>query len=217
MKVKKPKTRQKDTRQLILDSAERLFAREGFHVTSLRAITGAAGVNLAAVNYHFGSKEALLEAVFERRLIPLNQVRRDKLEQIRDEAVEKGKRPSTKKVLQAFIEPTLRFRDSESGAKDLIALVGRSFTDPDDTVRKIFFRLIGPIFQLLFETLRDALPELPENLLYWRLHFALGALAHTMHISGCDKFLPVGFSDGCGTESLLSMLIPFVTAGMEAS
>jgi len=175
-----------------------------------------AGVNLAAVNYHFGSKEALLEAVFERRLIPLNQIRSDKLEQIRDEAVEKGKRPSTKKVLQAFIEPTLRFKESESGTEDFIALVGRSFTDPDDTVRRIFFRLIGPIFELLFETLRDALPELPENLLYWRLHFVLGSLAHTMHMSCCDKFLPAHFSDGCGNESLLSMLIPFVTAGMEA-
>ena len=72
---------QPDTKQRILDVAERLFATRGFHATSLRAITRAAEVNLAAVNYHFGSKDALLEAVMLRRLGPLNEIRQARLDQ----------------------------------------------------------------------------------------------------------------------------------------
>jgi AcrR family transcriptional regulator len=82
---------QGDTKQRILDAAEHLFALEGFRGTSLRDITGRAGVNLAAVNYHFGSKEALLRAVMERRLIPLNQVRIERLTKVRDSARQKGR------------------------------------------------------------------------------------------------------------------------------
>jgi len=88
-----------DTKERILDSAEYFFARKGFHNTSLRAITGRAGVNLAAVNYHFGSKEALLEAVFERRLVPLNRVRRQNLEVVRETARKEGRTPWCGRVL----------------------------------------------------------------------------------------------------------------------
>ncbi|MEJ2200328.1 MAG: TetR family transcriptional regulator, partial [Desulfuromonadaceae bacterium] len=84
---------QPDTKERILDAAEELFARQGFHATSLRAITGGAQVNLAAVNYHFGSKDGLLEAVFSRRLTPLNQERQRRLEAVREAARAAGTPP----------------------------------------------------------------------------------------------------------------------------
>ena len=73
---------QSDTKTRILDGAEQMFAREGFHNTSLRALTDLAEANLASVNYHFGSKEALLQTVIERRLLPLNIIRQEKIEKI---------------------------------------------------------------------------------------------------------------------------------------
>ena len=97
---------QTDTKQRILDTAEHLFAREGYHSTSLRAITGQANVNLAAVNYHFGSKEALIEAVIERRIVPLNKIRKQNLEAVQEAARHEGRRPLVKEALRAFIEPT---------------------------------------------------------------------------------------------------------------
>ena len=60
------RTSQPETRDRILDAAERLFVEHGFEGTSMRMITGAANANLAAVNYHFGSKDALIQAVFRR-------------------------------------------------------------------------------------------------------------------------------------------------------
>ena len=163
-----------DTKERILNAAEHFFARDGFHNTSLRMITGRAKVNLAAVNYHFGSKEALLKEVFERRLIPLNKIRRENLERVRDDARKKGCKPNVRDVMHAFIEPTFHFMASGPEAKDFIALIGRALSEPDDTVRNIFIHIMWSLFILLVEILADALPELPKNVLFWRLQFSMG-------------------------------------------
>ncbi len=208
-----------DTKQKILDAAQYLFARKGFQGTSLRAITGKAGVNLAAVNYHFGTKEALLKAVLERRLIPLNQVRKERLESVRDSARQKHMRPSVRDLLLAFIEPTLRFKETSPGAEDFIAIIGRSFSDPDGTVRKAFFQLVWPLFNLIFETFQEALPELSEKMLLWRLHFMLGAFSHTMHMCCGGMFHSdiIKIPLETDTNTIIENFIPFITAGMEAS
>jgi AcrR family transcriptional regulator len=205
-----------DTKQLILDAAEGLFAREGFHNTSLRAITGEAGVNLAAVNYHFGSKEALLEKVFARRLLPLNEIRRAKLMGVRERARLEDRRPGVEEILRAFIEPTLGFRDSGPGAEEFITLVGRAISDPDDTMRNIFLRQVESLFFLLWESLREALPDMSRDELFWRLQFVFGAMSHTMCKAGKLQLVPEGVSQACSTEFLTKMLMVFVTAGMEA-
>src|SRR5258707_11212930 len=114
-----------DTKQRILDSAERLFAQSGFAATSLRSIIADAKVNLAAIHYHYHSKEALLEAVILRRLEPLNRRRLEMLDAC--ERVADGK-PSVESILEAFIAPTFRaVNDSESG-KTFSLLMGRVFT-----------------------------------------------------------------------------------------
>ena len=87
-----------DTKQRILDVAEHFFAIHGYNRTSLRRITTAAKVNLAAVNYHFGSKQALLEAVIERRLIPLNHLRGQRLDAVEEEARKRGEPPAVREA-----------------------------------------------------------------------------------------------------------------------
>ncbi len=210
---------QPETKERILDSAEKLFAEDGYHCTSLRAITGSAGVNLAAVNYHFGGKKALLEAVFERRLVPLNRERQGCLRAVRQAATDRGGRPEPREVLRAFIEPTMRFRNSGEGAEKFVALVGRSLAEPAGSVRDIFIGQMRPTFLLLFETLCEALPELSKTQLYYRLHFSLAAMGHAMCwaerlMSPANEGLPAGVLPGDGTL-LLDELLCFVTAGME--
>lgn len=205
-----------DTKQRLLDAAEKLFAREGFHNSSLRAITGQAKANLAAVNYHFGSKEALLDAVLDRRLDPLNALRQANLDAVRAVAGEAGRRPGTEEVLRAFIEPTLRFRDSGPGAEALISLVGRMPVEPDATLRNMFIKKMTPLFLQLFRMLQEALPALDEKLLFWRLQFAVGAMGHTMCWAGRFAELPEELAaPPCDTEDLIEMLLAFVVAGME--
>lgn len=208
---------QADTKQIILDAAENLFAAMGYKGTSLRAITGRAGVNLAAVNYHFGSKESLLEEVIKRRLLPLNRTRRQRIESVRNTARESGRRPDIREVLLAFVEPTLLFKESVPEAENFMTFIGRSITDPDDTVRKVFHRFMKPLFQLLLDSACEALPDHPEEAVFWRLHFSIGALFHTLHVAGKfknDSSTP--FHKETDAESLIRLIIPYVTAGMKA-
>jgi len=205
-----------DTKQRILDAAEGLFAREGFHSTSLRAITGEAQANLAAVNYHFGSKESLLQSVLERRLVPLNELRRKNLEEERQAARSEGRRPRAGEVLRAFIEPTIRVREEGRGADEFIRLVGHILAEPDDAVRMIFLNQMRPLFHLLFETLGEALPGLPKDVLFWRLQFSLGAMGHTLCLAGRFPFLPPGVTLPKDSATLTGLLLDFVSAGVEA-
>lgn len=207
---------QSDTRQRILDAAEFLFAQDGYRGTSLRAITGRAKVNLAAVNYHFGSKKTLVEEVIRRRLLPLNKIRKTRLEGVRSAAAQKRKKPDIKAVLAAFIEPTLFFKESTPEAEHFFTFIGRSLSDPDDTVRNVFIGYIKPLFELLLETSCDALPGHPRELVFWRLHYTLGALFHTMHICGHIKSEFHGMKTDIDAQSLLDQIIPYVTAGMKA-
>lgn len=207
---------EKNTKQSILDAAERLFALHGYHHTSLRKITGEAGVNLAAVNYHFGSKEALLKAIFERHLIPLNKIRQDNIKAVRELAQREKKPLRAADIIRAFIEPTLKYRDSKNGSNYFIALVGRAMTEPDETVRNLFLHHIKPLGFLLFETLKEALPDLNPETLYWRLQFTVGTISHIMRTTGRLEMVPDNITLNQDADSLIDQLLPFLTAGLEA-
>lgn len=205
-----------DTKTRILDCAEELFARDGFHNTSLRGLTALADVNLASVNYHFGCKEALLEAVIERRLLPLNQVRSDKIAAVLTTARQQQKPPAVRELLRAFVAPTLEFRNSSPGARAFIALIGRSLSEPDATVRQCFMERVMPLFQYLQQALSSALPQLPPAILLTRLHFVIGSMSHVM----CNGEQPVTEEDllelPLPQEELIEQLLNFVCAGLEA-
>jgi AcrR family transcriptional regulator len=205
-----------DTKKRILDSAEKLFTQQGFYATSLRMLTKEAGVNLAAVNYHFGSKEELIKAVIGRRMLPLNKMRLERLQNIKDSASAEGQPPDIKEILLAFIEPTFEFRKSGSGAQDFISMISRAFSDPRDTVRKLFLNMVEPVFQLLFELLCEALPSLPKNIVYWRLNFMIGAMAHAMSMSQMCQLIPDGLVLKVDSVSLAEQFVNFVANGLEA-
>ena len=207
---------QTDTKMKIIDTAERLFARDGFHMASLRTLTDQADVNLAAVNYHFGSKEGLLQAVIERRILPLNEIRAEKMTEVLDQATAAGQRPLAKRLLQAFIGPTLEFRNSGPGAKDFIAMVGRSLSEPDETVRNHFIPQVLPNFKILFRGLKKAIPELPENLLMARLQFTMGSMSHMMCSSSQLGQLFPDIPEPLNDKEMVTALIDYVSAGLEA-
>lgn len=209
-------TQQIDTKQRLLDAAERLFALNGYQGTSLRAITAEAQANLAAVNYHFGSKEALLEAVLQRRLGPLNKAREEHLRQVLNQAENSQSSPLCIDVLRAFVEPTLCFREEGTGARHFLLLIGRSVAEADEAVRQSFLRQVRPIFLLFKQCLRLALPQLPEKTLLARLHFTIGALHHVMCMPLQANIAPPELILQPDTSAMLDLLLPYLTAGMEA-
>ncbi len=205
-----------DTKTRILDAAEQLFMEHGFEATSLRSLTSAASVNLAAVNYHFGSKEELFQAVLTRRLDPMNQERIELLERLERGA---GGRPiGVEKILSAMLVPALRLaRDEKRGGKNFLRLLGRAYADPAPFIRHFLSAQYVEMITRYKEAFMRSLPHLSRQELTWRLHFVMGALSYTL--AGTDAlrlFAQVAASDKDNDELLLQRLAPFLVAGLKA-
>ncbi len=205
-----------DTKQRILSAAEHHFARDGYHATSLRNITATAKVNLAAVNYHFGSKEALLEAVIERRLSPLNEIRLGQLDALLKHAEQAGEMPTCRDILRTFVEPTLYLRQQGSDTEDFIALIGRILAEPRGVAMSIFMHHMEPLMGRLFQALTLSLPELSRETLFWRVHFAIGSLSHIMRCHERHAMVPEEINIDKPGGELVELFLDFTTAGMEA-
>ncbi len=202
-----------ETKERILDAAERLFADEGFSATSLRQITAEAGVNLAAVNYHFGSKESLLTAVFERRVVPINQERLRRLDELETQAAD-GTPIELEQVVRAFIVPAFLAAEQfgAQGAK-FMQLVGRMHSETNEQLRGTFLKLFQPVALRFLTVLRKLMPDLAEEEVLWRLHFVIGSFAHTLVCTQLDEPLMGKLVLG---EQLAESLVQFSAAGMAA-
>ena len=202
------------TKERILDTAERLFAAQGYAATSLRGIIAEAGVNLAAVHYHFHSKEALLEAVIFRRSVPANYERLALLDRFEREAG--GNPPPLEKVIEAFVAPTLQMsRDPRSGGMVFMKLLGRLQAEGDLLPRMITSQF-GDVLQRFGSALRAALPDLPKEELFWRLNLALGALAQTLRGGSKNLEIIPDLSLSFNSETALERLVAFLSAGFRA-
>ena len=174
---------QSETVERILDAAEQLFAEKGFAETSLRLITSKAGVNLAAVNYHFGSKESLMQEVFRRRLDWLNEERMRVLDAYEKDAGGNALKPS--QIVDGFFGTLLRLADDEShGGMIFLRLLGRTLTEPSEFIRTFLAHEYKPVMDRYKEALFRALPEVPKAEIVWRFHFMLGATSYA--IAGTD-------------------------------
>jgi AcrR family transcriptional regulator len=201
-----------DTKQRILDVAEQMFADQGFAGTSLRSIIGAANVNLAAVHYHFKSKEALLEAVVLRRLGPLNQQRLDLLNEYERRAEKAG--PCVEEILNAFVTPAVTLIHHTAEGCVFGKLLGRLHWETRPSFAILARKHFNPLFQRFQSALSKALPGVPAEQLFWRMHFAIGAMAHTLTSSDTLEVMSQGL---CRSSDAVPELIDFLSAGFRAS
>lgn len=201
-----------NTKDRILNTAEHLFARDGFDATSLRAITAEAGVNLAAVNYHFQSKEALVQAVIGRRMGPVNARRLALLDAYEAEAG--GAPVPLEKIMDAFLRPLLEIVGTH--AREFAPLVGRIYTEPGDFTERLFKDQFQALALRFIPAFQRALPDLPLTELYWRLHFSIGAMAHTMGAASMLRIFSRGLCDPSDADGTLARMKTFVLAGLTA-
>ena len=210
---------QHETRTRILDAAEELFMQHGFEGTSMRLLTAKAGVNLAAVNYHFGSKHALIEAVFRRRLDPMNTARIGELDKLEAEQ----RAPSPEAIIRAFINPGLRLmEDGKTGGRNFTRLLGRTYTEPNKLLRQLIGQMYAPAMQRYKAALERALPQMPREELVWRMHFMFGTIAYTLAatdtvqlIAGCKP--EDRYDAGLLEERLTAFLATGLTAPLKTS
>ena len=198
----------------ILDAAETLFAEHGFSETSLRSITSKAGVNLAAVNYHFGSKKALIQAVFARFLDPLMVNLSAALSDYEsgDEAVD------LEGILHLLVDQIMAVEPRN--AEDLsvcMRLIGLAYTQGQGHLKKYLREVYGEVFQQYLQLMVRACPELPVGDLFWRVYFILGSAVFTL--SGANALRAIAENDygvHHDLEDIMRKMVPFMAAGLRA-
>ena len=195
------------TRERILDVAEKLFSENGFDGTSLRMITAEADVNLAAVHYHFGSKERLLHATLQRRIAPVNAERLRRLDAATD-AADPGT-PPVEAIVDAFVRPTI---EAFSGL-DREHLMGMlRIVHSGHVCGEFFAETFAEVIER-FSILADALPHLTREETMWRFRFMVGSMMHTV---GSDPAAAHVGLDPVEGHALADAIVAWATAGFRA-
>jgi AcrR family transcriptional regulator len=194
-----------ETRRQIMKVAERLFAAHGFSGISLRSIVAEADVNLAAIHYHFGSKEALFEAVFERHAQRLAGSRMARLEQL----VAAKDTPSLERVLEAFLAPALRPNSPANGGSAFARLRGRLIAENTEFGRRLQAKYFNQSSKGYLRLIASLVPHLPEIELYWRFNFMLGSMVYLMAEVRRIEQLSDGACDTSDVEERVRRLVNF--------
>jgi AcrR family transcriptional regulator len=181
----------------------------------MRALTNAAGVNLAAAHYHFGSKEALLDAVIERRALPLNLTRIRELE--RHEAERGDTAPEVECIFRAFLLPAVRdLTEAPEENIHLPRLFARVEAQPPEMLEALYRKHLGSVARRFVEALQRALPELPKEVVADRFRLAMGSI-FSLFSGNCDlDFIPDHTPQVLAVEAKLEQVIAFVSGGMRA-
>lgn len=202
------------TKSKILDAAEQLFAERGFAETSLRTITARAKVNLASVNYHFGSKKSLIQEVFDRFLIDYTDSLSSKIDQLELQQSS----ITTETLLRALVSPLLNLENKRAKSISIfMRLLGRAYAETQGHLRRHVTEKYGFVlvrFTLLFQ---KAYPNLSNDQIFWRLHYTLGSLIFTLAGSNAlREIAKVDFDRKMAIEDVIDEMIPFLAAGMKA-
>ncbi len=201
------------TRRQILNAAEKLIVEKGYESASMRDITQLAGVNLAAVNYHFGSKDALIAAVLKRRLGAINKERLEKLDALEARAAGKPVRPS--QLIYAFFGSLVAHAGEDDHDGNIyLKILEQTMLSPSDFVTSVVAQENALVFERYRKAFFKAMPDVPEEEILWRFQFMLGATSYA--ISGIQALLEhtenidtskINLSDKRLRKRLLSFLL----------
>lgn len=199
------------TKERILHTAVRMFSEHGFDNVSLRDITTGAGVNIAAVNYHFGSKVGLLTDVFEEYAAPVNAARLKLLEECERKAGDRA--PGVADILWALLSPAFHAPDSGAEGRYFRQMLGRMSSSSNPDVRRILFNTFDEVSSRFVDMMSRACPELPREELFWRLTCVYGAMMYAQADNGRIRTLAGDSFDSTNMDDALKYMIPFLTAG----
>lgn len=202
-----------NTKTRIIAAAERLFAEKGFTQTSMREITTLAQVNLASVNYHFGSKKNLIQAVLQR-YFDLFMPRLDAAL----EAIGDNNGQTTENVLEVCVQPLQSLDEVRpNGTAVFLLLLGRGYNESQGHLRKFIQTQYGTTLDLLIKRIHMSVPHINAETLFWRLHFALGALVFSMAAQAAlTEIVEADFHHDTSTIDMLHQLLPFVAQGISS-
>jgi AcrR family transcriptional regulator len=204
-----------DPKKRLIAAATTAFAERGFDAVTTRDITAAAGLNGAAINYHFGSKERLIAEVFTSVVAPLNRQRMEALQRCIAGAAPQP--PGIADVVRAFIEPVVRSARAASGSYHRFHVLAYALRQP--FVDQMMSEQSDRVASSFIAALRAALPQLPQAEVCWRYDFMIGSLVHILLDADRShklRRLSDGLCDTDDPDSILRQLTAFVIAGLQA-
>jgi len=209
-------TKTSDTKSNILDAAEVLFAEHGYSQTSLRIITTVANVNLAAVNYHFGSKKALIQSVIDRYFDVFTGELATQFSLLETQYQKNS--ITTRELLESLIIPILKMNDHrEDGSATFMKLLGHAYTESQGHLKVFLTLKYGNLLTQFSSLFKKANPNVDDREIFWRMHFMLGtfvfALAGHQALSDIAE---VEFEEKVDTKGIILHLIPFLSAAMQS-
>jgi len=199
------------TRRQLLDAAEQLIGEQGVDRATVRSITDLAAANLAAVSYHFGSKDGLVREVFARRLRPINRQRLEML----DQCLAQPGPPDLEGIVRAMVIPPFRVLSADQ-APNFGRCMVRVLSDPSQEMRELLMEMFQEVIERFSGALIQALPEQDPAEVFWRFHFMVGTMAHTLGMGHLVEEYSGGVSHMRDLDSVSERLVRFVTAGMAA-
>jgi AcrR family transcriptional regulator len=202
-----------DTKTKILDVAERLFAEVGIHATSIRQIVKEAGVNVASLHYHFGSKEEVIHQIITRRLRPINELKIKRLDQLQEETASKPQ--ELEAVLRAFIEPHIQMQKVAGDKVKILMKLMVQIEDEGERLKLMQDPVFMNVFNRFTSALQSILPHLSYSELIWRFKFMI----FSMHAIMLQHPMPTNsqFKDEKErTEDTINYVITFLKAGFLA-
>jgi AcrR family transcriptional regulator len=201
------------TKAAVFGAAERLFALHGFQNVSVRDITAEAGVNLASVNYHFGSKDALLFEIFRRRTAELN---RERARMLHEAAGRHDGKPPVREILEAYFAPPLKWAAPENDRRISVQFIIRARSEGTAEMREALQNDVSHL-ERFANALIAARPDIAREEVYWRLHFCLG-MVHNNRFVEFDRLhhLSGGLTREGDAQALLKRMLDFAEAGFLA-
>lgn len=211
-------TRIEDPRERIITAAREVFIEQGFDLATVRDITLRADVNVAAVNYYFGSKEELISEVLNLMMEPYTQARIAALEEC--EAAAMPGEPSLEDVVRALVRPMVQFSRDASGARPLTRLILQIRSRPRESTTRFFIRRVDPAVFRFIDAFARTLPALDRRDIFWRYNFSIGAVMQVLIDSDPASYrlkqLSGGLCDTDDDEQIIDQLSTFVCAGFQA-
>jgi AcrR family transcriptional regulator len=201
------------TPERILATAEEMFAEQGYWGVSLRSITRASGVNIAAIHYHFGSKQELLEQIFEKRCGPMNEERFRLLRECREAP---GRPAMLEQILEAYLRPSLIWPNDPPGARRFLRLRAVLSHEHESLAADLISRHFNNVSRTFAAAIRDVLPQLSVEEVFWRFQFLLAAQYYTLSNPGRIAIISEGRCDPSDPEEALRHMVPYCAAVFRA-
>jgi AcrR family transcriptional regulator len=201
------------TADRILDVAEAMFAEHGYKAVSLRSILRECGANIAAVHYHFGSKQQLLETIFARRCAVMSA---ERLRLLAACKAEPGRAPIVEQILDAFLRPSLVWPDDDSGTRRFMRLRAGVAYEREALARNLIARHFNETSSRFIDALVKVLPQIGIEELYFRFHFLLGAQYYTLLNPNRIADLSGGLCDPADAEKALHHMVCTFAAALSA-